>query len=206
MLVAGVLAGIRGLLEAALTFTDYPEGTRQALFWWQIAVQAALPIALLFGLLRSRLAYATLADSLPGLEGTPPGEIGGVMAQALGDPSLELAFWLPERSGWVDEAGATVRLPEDDETRMVTHLLEHGKPVAALVHDPALAENRSLVEAAGTAARLALENARLHAELQAQLAPCGSRARGSSRRATSSAGGSSATSTTGRNSGSWQLR
>ena len=36
--------------------------------------------------------------------------------------------------------------------------------LAALVHDPSLLEEPKLVEAAGAAARLALENARLQAE------------------------------------------
>ena len=43
-------------------------------------------------------------------------------------------------------------------------------PVAALVHDPALLERRALLTSAGAAARLALENERLQAELRAQVA------------------------------------
>jgi signal transduction histidine kinase len=42
-------------------------------------------------------------------------------------------------------------------------------PVAALVHDQALLERPRLLQAAGAAARLALENERLQAELRAQL-------------------------------------
>jgi signal transduction histidine kinase len=41
--------------------------------------------------------------------------------------------------------------------------------VAALVHDPALLEEPKLLESVCAAARLSLENARLHAELRAQL-------------------------------------
>jgi signal transduction histidine kinase len=48
-------------------------------------------------------------------------------------------------------------------------LEQDGKPLAALVYDPFLLEDTALVEAAGAAARLALENARLQAELRAQL-------------------------------------
>ena len=44
-----------------------------------------------------------------------------------------------------------------------------GEPLAALVHDPSLRDNPELIEAVGAAARLALENARLQAELKAQL-------------------------------------
>ncbi len=50
-------------------------------------------------------------------------------------------------------------------------MLEHdGRRVAALVHDPALEDEPELLEAVGAAASLALENARLQAELHAQLA------------------------------------
>jgi len=44
-----------------------------------------------------------------------------------------------------------------------------GPDLAAIVHDPDLADQGALLEAAGSAARLALENERLHAELRAQL-------------------------------------
>ena len=44
-----------------------------------------------------------------------------------------------------------------------------GAPLAAIIHDAALAEERSLLETAGAAARLALENERLHAELRARV-------------------------------------
>jgi signal transduction histidine kinase len=43
-------------------------------------------------------------------------------------------------------------------------------PVAVLVHDPALLGDRELLDAAVAAARLALDNARLYAEVHAQLA------------------------------------
>ena len=49
-------------------------------------------------------------------------------------------------------------------------LIEHdGQPLAALVHDPILREEPKLVEAVAAAARLALVNARLHAEVRSQL-------------------------------------
>ncbi len=45
-----------------------------------------------------------------------------------------------------------------------------GEPIAALIHDPALAENQELVQSVCAAAALTLENARLQAELRARLA------------------------------------
>jgi signal transduction histidine kinase len=167
--VAGAAAGLRALLEASLTFTTYSEDTRQALFWTQVAAQIATPIALLVGLLRARLARGDVTHLLLELERTPPTEVQGALARALGDPSLELAFWVPERRGYVDAAGKSVELPVDETNRAITRLDQGGKPIAALVHDPALLDEPELVRAVGAAARLALDNARLQAELRAQL-------------------------------------
>jgi signal transduction histidine kinase len=92
------------------------------------------------------------------------------LARTFGDPSLEIAYWLPAEQRYVDAAGETVALSASDETRSVT-LLTHGNdPVAALLHDPSLFEDALFLDAVGAATQLALENARLQAELRAQLA------------------------------------
>jgi signal transduction histidine kinase len=140
------------------------------LFWWQIAAFIALPLALLAGFLRARLARAGVGDLLLELERTPPQGIREALARALGDPTLDVAFWLPERREFVDAGGQTVDLPADGGSRAVTRLEENGEPLAALVHDASLRDEPKLVRAAGAAARLALENARLHADMRAQLA------------------------------------
>jgi len=60
----------------------------------------------------------------------------------------------------------------------VTRIDRDGASVAALIHDRALNEERELLDAVGAAAGIALENARLHAELRARLEELrGSRAR-----------------------------
>lgn len=70
LFIAGAAAGIRALLEAALSFDTYP-AAESALFWWQIAVQIAIPIALLAGILRARLARAGVGQLLLELERAP---------------------------------------------------------------------------------------------------------------------------------------
>ncbi len=170
MAVAGAAAGIRALLEAALTpFQGYSEGVEQALFWWQIAAQVAIPVALLVGILRAQLARGSIAQLLLELQQTPPNEVRETLARTLGDPSLEVAFWVPERRGYIDASGQQVELPEGGDDRAVTRLDRGPEPVAALIHDRALLHEPELVEAAGAAAGLALQNARLQAELRAQL-------------------------------------
>jgi len=58
---------------------------------------------------------------------------------------------------------------DGESGRAVTLVERQGEQLAALLHDPALTEQRSLVDAVVAAARLALENARLHAAQRAQL-------------------------------------
>ena len=99
--------------------------------------------------------------------------LGGVsardaLAEALGDESLALAYWLPDSGRYVDARGHTVALPAPDGGRAVTEIARDGAPVAAIVHDPALLEDRELVRTAGAAAALALENERLAAEVRAR--------------------------------------
>lgn len=91
------------------------------------------------------------------------------LARALGDPTLEIAYWLEQAGAYVDENGHPSPLPED-ETRAVTHVLAGGARVAALIHDPALLDEPHLVESVRATAGLVLENERLAAEVRAQLA------------------------------------
>jgi signal transduction histidine kinase len=86
----------------------------------------------------------------------------------LRDPSLELAYWVPESGGYVGIDGRQVE-PSAAGGRTVTVVERHGRRIAALVHDPALAEDPALLGAVSTAAGLALENERLLADLRAQL-------------------------------------
>jgi signal transduction histidine kinase len=139
-------------------------------FWVVTAAGLLVPFALAAGLLWGRGARAAVADLVVGLERPQPGSLRDLLARTLGDPSLELALWLPERGAYVDVAGKPVELPPPGSSRAVTVLGRPEAPVAAIVHDPVLLERRALLDAAGAAARLALENERLQAALRAQLA------------------------------------
>jgi signal transduction histidine kinase len=168
LLLAAVAVALRAVFECVFTFVDRPFAY-DYLFWWQIGAFLALPAALLAGLLRARLARASVGDLVLELERTPPQGLRDALARALGDPTLRVAFWLPDRREFVDAAGAPVELPAGEREQAVTRLEQDGAPIAALLHDPSLLDEPQLVEAAGAAARLALENARLQAETRAQL-------------------------------------
>jgi signal transduction histidine kinase len=171
LLLAAITVALRAVFESVFTFVQRPSAILyDYLFWWQISAFIALPVALLAGLLRARLAHAGVGDLVLELERTPPEGLRDALARAVDDPTLEVAFWLPERRVFVDAAGREVQLPDDSGARSVTRLGRDGEPVAALVHDPSLLDDPKLIDAAGAAARLALENARLQADVRAQLA------------------------------------
>jgi signal transduction histidine kinase len=140
--------------------------------WPDVAVElalAAVPVAFLIGLLRTRLARAAVADLVVELgEQAAPGRLRDALARALRDPSLTVAYWLPDGGRYVDADGRTLTLP-DGPDRAVTEVRREGRLIAALVHDPALADEPELIASASAAAGLALENERLQAELRARL-------------------------------------
>jgi signal transduction histidine kinase len=162
LMLAAVLGASRAVSEAILGFVPHSARVAEGAYLWQVFGQIAVPIALVVGLLRAELARGTVADLVVELSHVPAGEVRDTLARALHDNSLQVAYWLPMRRAYVDAAGRPVQLPEDG--RAVTKLDD----VAAIVHDPEL--DPQLVEAAGAAARLALHNARLQADVSAQLA------------------------------------
>jgi signal transduction histidine kinase len=169
LLIAAAVAALRAVFDSVLTFVEPVPGWVFDLYWWQVAGLAALPLALLAGLFRARLARVHVGDLVVHLERTPVHGIRDELAHALGDPTLEVAFWLPERREYVDAAGEPFAIPSDGARRAVTPIERDGAPLAILVHDPTLRDEPELLEAVAAAARLALENARLQAELNAQL-------------------------------------
>lgn len=127
---------------------------------------AAVPVAFLIGILRTKLARASVAQLVVELGHGAP--LQTALAKALGDPTLEVAYRTDDR-GWIDATGRPVADPARSEGRSLTLVEgEHGH-VATLIHDPSLDEEHELVSAVTAAASLSLENERLDAALRAQL-------------------------------------
>jgi signal transduction histidine kinase len=99
----------------------------------------------------------------------PEGPVREMLAVSLGDRSVAVAYWLPDRAEFVDESGRPVELPEPGSGRAWTAVERDGAPVAAIVHDAALDTSPELVEAAAAASSLAIDNERLKADLRARL-------------------------------------
>ena len=134
------------------------------------AVLGLAPIAFLLGLLDARLARADVGDLVVHLRGDLTGDLQEPLARALHDPTLSIAYWLPQYAAWADQAGHQVSLPTEGDGRAVRLITQEGKPVAALNFHPSLLHDEpELVESVVAAAALALENGRLQSELRARL-------------------------------------
>ncbi len=148
----------------------YAASRVDALLWMAFAAFAATPFAFLAGLARADLSGSRGVRVLMGELGDTPerADLRDGLARALGDPALELAFWMPELDRYVDVDGTPAELPSaDDARRTVTEIDHQGRHVAAIVHDRA--QDTDTVRAAGAATALLLENQRLDAELRARL-------------------------------------
>jgi signal transduction histidine kinase len=132
---------------------------------------ALLPYAFLAGLVRSRYSRAGavggLIERLNAGEGR--GSLRGALADALGDPSLQLLYWRPRVGQYVSHAGHPVALPSGDSGRAVTEVERDGERIGAIVHDQELVDEPELVRMVAGSAALALENERLEAELRARV-------------------------------------
>jgi signal transduction histidine kinase len=144
-------------------------GPLATLDWIDRLNALVLPAAILIGLASISRRRGPLGDLVVELRSAPPGRVQAALARTLGDPSLKLALFLHRSADYVDEAGEPVSV-EPSPGRAVTMIGPAEQPLAVLIHDERLLGQRPLLEAAGSAAGIALENTRLQAELRAQLA------------------------------------
>ena len=138
--------------------------------WALYAAVVAIACGLTADLLWGRWGRAALTGFVIDLGGRhEPQALRAALARTLGDPGLELAYRVEDPAGWVDESGRPVVLARGDARRHVTMIGDEDEPVAALVHDPAALADPQLAAAVASAARLAVANARLQAEVAARV-------------------------------------
>ena len=116
-LASGVTVGVVGIRTALDPLTEDGVGVLE---WLSVLALLTVPLAFLAGLLRSRLARSAVATLVVELGETPePERLSEALARALGDPSLELAYWLRDDT-FVDADGHVVSLPAAGSGRVAT--------------------------------------------------------------------------------------
>jgi signal transduction histidine kinase len=196
LVTAALIAGLAAL--AARAVRRSPAGRRQAIAATAVCAAALAVIWLLAAAgvvggtaaeLANDLALAAMAVLLAAgwarrawLQGAisalvvelgpsqrPAAPVSAVLAAALADPQLDVRYAIPGL-GWFDESGLRVPAPPADRVggEHVTRVAApHGGEVA-LIHGPTAAAAPALSTAAATAAALALDSARLSAEVRQQ--------------------------------------
>jgi signal transduction histidine kinase len=140
------------------------------LFSTFVALAAAL-ILVAAGLLAAtslresrRRALARLATDLAAVPAS--GRLEAALADAVGDPGLQVAYRFPGSGLLVDAHGQRVPEPSEGSGRRMTTLTRQGRAVAVVTHSGTAAR---LEDQIGPSVRLGLENERLRAEVLAQL-------------------------------------
>jgi len=130
---------------------------------------AVVPLAILVGLGNERLFLGqALAEFVSELARMPEADPEALMAAALRDPSLKVAYRRPGRGTYVDSAGMPIEeLPDDTAVAWIER--DH-QPLAAVMYSEDLSGYEPFVQAAGGAALIRLEKTQAEAELKASTA------------------------------------
>jgi class 3 adenylate cyclase len=128
-----------------------------------------VPVGFMTGQLRSQSMQAAAGQAVIELGGMgAPEELEKRLRSVLRDPTLSVLHWSDSAAAYLDGTGQAAILPADGEGRAVTLLGRHGQPMAALVHDLAVLRDPDLAKTVTAAVRLAIENERMHGEIEAR--------------------------------------
>jgi signal transduction histidine kinase len=155
---------------SAASLAGAGDGVDRAILWAYQIVIFAVAFGFLVDLLRGTWTQATVTGLVVDLGAVPEeGILRERLAAALGDPSLAVGYWIPEEAGYFDDVGRPLELPEEGSGREVTFARDGDEPVAALVHDAGVLQDRELVDSVAAAARIAVSNVRLQTEIRRQV-------------------------------------
>ena len=156
-----VVSDVAGNLNLAIANSVFLRGVARL-------VVLAGPALVIADAVRVRSARGAVGAAVVDMEpGASPGRLRDALARALGDSTLQLAFRLPDGSGYLDTSGQAVEVARPGPGRAVTPVADADG--AVLVHDAGLEHEPQLLRLTAAAASMALEHSRLQAEVQAQL-------------------------------------
>ena len=139
-------------------------------FVLQATALALIPIAFGLSILRGGFARTAGIEELGTWLGAAEGHrptLGTALADALGDQSAHLAYWLPDRSTYVDEVGRPLELPAQSSGRASVEINLGNQRLGAIIYDSTLIGDPEIVSAAGRVVALAVDRERLLAEQRA---------------------------------------
>ena len=163
----GALLACGATAAVAVSWLLHP--TRLDLTMSPLLDAAVLTVALgvLVAAALAPLEFRDVAQFVTDLGDEPaPVALRDSVGRALGDPSVEIAYWSEDLADYVSANGERWTAPPG---RLLTNLSSRGAPLAIVSHDAALGVPDARVAAVCAAARIALDNERLQAQVRAQL-------------------------------------
>ena len=117
-----------------------------------------------------RRVHDALARLVIELGAAKPTSLRDVLRRVLDDDALELGYTLDGATGFIDERGEAIHLPEPRSGRSTMPLISEGERIGVLVRSAGAESDPALVAGVAAAAVLAVGNARLQASVAEQLA------------------------------------
>jgi len=145
---------------------DTKPALRAALAVLQLSIPAAMVIGQIRGQMFAATSVGTLAATMLDRPVTP-GAVEALVRDALGDPTVQLAFPAAGAVGLVGIDGEAVSLPAPHSGRVATPVVQHGRTVAVFIHDDALDTDAAIVEGLAATSLMLLQNAELVSGLRA---------------------------------------
>ena len=173
LLAAGVAVGSAEAVASVASLAGRDQiaidPTLDPLFLWRAAAAAGLALALAWKVARDARIGAAIARLVGDIgAGSHPGGLQSALAASLGDPGLTVAYRLPATDRYVDPDGHAID-PTPRSGRVATPISRGGHTIALVVHDAGLVDSGELAATIGSAARLAVDNDRLQAEVRARV-------------------------------------
>lgn len=182
VLLAGMMTGVAVIIpQVGLILGVKPE-PMMVLWGVESILLLVVPVALITGIVRGRLSQTAVAPLIRDLaRGVTRAQVEDALQNTLGDSDLRVYFRNRGGTGYLDVHGEasdsppgiddwSVSPPGHDRRLVVPALSSTGEPMAVIVTRQPIAGQHGLIDAAVAASSIALENAQLQVELQAQLA------------------------------------
>jgi signal transduction histidine kinase len=136
-------------------------------FWALYHGRAIFPLSFLAGLLAAEIfSVSSLRTVIRHLDsGSRPNE-EATLADALRDPDIKLAFWVPASDEFVDADGIRVSAPAANSGRIMTEFRRGGQLIGGIISDAAIGRHPELLESAARVVSIAVDKRRLEGELK----------------------------------------